>query len=237
MRARVLAVAVLLLVAGCSTNGGGPATNTSSAPSATPHSSSASPTTSATSSPPSKPPPTAPPPANAPINDVIAWIQAGAAANPADFHSATRDGDVTQLPHGDVAFTGPSTSDVVRCMTDSTAGNGDLACLIKLANPPPRPADAYGHWEPGWIEFDGATLTVGGVHGDPGRFVNGDGPPLPYGKALKFGDYQCRSDPTGVYCVNYAHLSAVRIGNGEVQPLGCLQSAPSPPDVGMKFSC
>jgi hypothetical protein len=225
MRATALAVAVLLLVAACSKNVGGQSQPRSSTPSAPPHTSSAAPSTSQPPPQPGLPAPTAP------ISEVTAWIQAGEPADAAGFHSATRDGDVTQLQDGDVAFTSPSGK--TRCMFVT----GDLACLVKLVNPPPQPADVYGQWLPGWIEFDGTTLTVGSVHGDPGRFIYGDGAQLPYGEALKFGDYQCRSDQTGVFCVNYAHLSAVRISDTGVQQFGCLQPVPAPPDIGVKFSC
>ena len=39
----------------------------------------------------------APPAAGAQISDVIAWIEAGHPADPARYHSATRDGVTTQL--------------------------------------------------------------------------------------------------------------------------------------------
>ena len=229
MRAWAVAVAVFLLVAGCSKDLGGQPQARSSTPGAITRSSSAAPTTS------KPPPPQGAPPAGAPIADVIAWIAAGDPADPAAFHSATREGDVTQLQNGDVAFTTPSGK--ANCMTDSMFSTGDLACLAKLVNPPAQPADTYGQWTPGWIAFDGPTLTVGSVHGDPGRFIYGEGPQLPYGKALKFGDFQCRSDQTGVFCVNYARQSAARISDTGVEPFGCLQPVPPPPDIGLKFSC
>ncbi|HUO39601.1 MAG TPA: hypothetical protein VMU34_17960, partial [Mycobacterium sp.] len=178
--------------------------------------------------------PTAPPGPDTPVAAVIAWIQAGKPADGSAYHSATRDGVTTPLGD-DVAFTTPSkTSD---CMTDSRYSGGALACLVKLDNPPPRPPDAYTQWVGGWVDFDGASITVGGLHGDPGRFTAGDGPQLPYGASLKFGDYQCRSDAAGLYCVNYAHQSAARFSNAGIVAFGCAKQAAPPPDVGESYVC
>ena len=69
-------------------------------------------------------------------------------------------------------------------MTDSKSSAGALACLVDLKNPPPRPEDAYGEWKGGWIDYDGMSVRVGSVHGDPGRFAAGSGPELPYGQSL-----------------------------------------------------
>jgi hypothetical protein len=231
MRIPALAVVALVLVAGCSHGA-------TSRPQPSPTRAAPTPTTSTTppttTTPTTKPPP-GPPAAGAPIADVIAWIQAGVPADAAPYHSVTRDGTPTPLQNNDVAFTTPAAK--TTCMTDSTFSNGDLACLLQLTNPPPRPQAIEGQWVPGWIEFDGMTVTVGSVHGDPGRFVYGDGPQLPYGKSLRFGDYQCRSDPTGLFCVNYAHQSAAWISDAGVAPFGCLEKIAPPPDIGEKFSC
>ena len=83
----------------------------------------------------------------------------------------------------------------------------------------------------------GPSIEIGSAHGDPGRFVNGTGPELPYGEALAFGDYRCRSDPAGLYCVNYAHQSAARFSDAGIVPFGCLQKVTPPPDIGEKYSC
>jgi hypothetical protein len=122
-------------------------------------------------------------------------------------------------------------------MTDSKYRGGTLACLVKLIDPPPRPADAATEWIGGWVDFDGASITVGGLHGDPGRFTAGDGPPLPSGGALKFGDYQCRADQAGLYCVNYAHQSAARFSEAGIVAFGCAKQVTPPSDVGEKFVC
>jgi hypothetical protein len=83
----------------------------------------------------------------------------------------------------------------------------------------------------------GGTLDVGSAHGDPGRFVKGTGPQLPYGQSLNFGDYRCRSDQSGLFCVNYAHQSAAGFSDAGIEPFGCLQRVDAPADIGEKFSC
>jgi hypothetical protein len=168
------------------------------------------------------------------MRDVIAWVEAGQAADPTPYHSATRDGATTDLGD-DVAFVTPSGK--TNCMTDSKYSAGALACLVDLTNPPPRPEDAYGQWKGGWIDYDGMSVQIGSVHGDPGRFSAGSGPELPYGQSLAFGDYRCRSDQAGLVCVNYAHQSAARFSDAGVQVFGCLQPATAPPQIGQMFSC
>lgn len=190
--------------------------------------------------PPSRPPaptpkaaPNTPPPAGAPVADVIAWVEAGTPADPGGFHSATRDGTATNLGT-DIAFT---TSSGANCMTDK-GFSGALACLIHLTSPPPQPADTYGHWVGGWVDFEGPTAEVGSVHGDPGRFNTGTGPKLKDGQSLRFGDYQCRADATGPVCVNYARRTAVRFSNTGIQTFGCLTPVlPAPDGFGLKFAC
>ncbi|MCH9730718.1 MAG: hypothetical protein K0U84_13775, partial [Actinomycetia bacterium] len=94
-----------------------------------------------------------------------------------------------------------------------------------------------GVWKPGWADYSGATAQLGSLHGDPGPFVKGVGPRLPEGQSLAFGDDHCRSDATGLLCVNYAHRSAVRISVAGLAPFGCLQPAAPPPQVAEMFSC
>jgi hypothetical protein len=168
------------------------------------------------------------------IGDVIAFIEAGRAADPAAFHEATRGGATTQLGE-DVAFTTPSGKS--NCMTDSKNFGGALACLVDLTDPPKQPADVYGQWKGGWVDFPGPNIEVGSAHGDPGRFIAGTGPALGYGSTLAFGDYRCRSDPAGLYCVNYAHQTAARFSDAGIVPFGCLQKVTPPSDIGERFSC
>ena len=223
-------IAASVLVAGCSHGVGGEAQKSQPSLSARPSTTrSATPTTS--------PPPSAPkqaPGPGAPIADVIAWIQAGSPADPGAYRVATRSGETTQLGD-DVAFITPSTK--ANCMTDSKFSGGDLACLLKLTNPPPPPADVYGQWKGNWVDYDGKSIRIGSVHGDPGRFSAGSGPELPYGQALAFGDYRCRSDPAGLFCVNYAHQSAARFSDSGVEPFGCLKPMAPYPQIGEMFGC
>lgn len=225
MRIAVL-LAVSLLVVGCSHTASDQSrqTNTTSPPTTT----AATPSVAKPSAPSSAPGP------GAPISDVIAWIEAAGPADAAHYHSATRDGATTKLGD-DIAFTAPTGK--VTCMTDSKHTGSALECLVDLSDPPPRPATAYGEWKGGWVDFDGSGLQVGSARGDPGPFINGDGPELPDGQSLSFGDFRCRADQVGVFCVNYAHRSAVRLAAAGVEPFGCLQSVPAPDGAGEKFSC
>lgn len=217
-----------VLVAGCSSTTGGQAERIEPIP---PASSSAPSRTTTT---PSTTKPATPPAPGAPVADVVAWIEAGEPADAAQFHVATRDGETTQLGE-DVAFTTPSGK--TSCMTDANYSEGALACLVDLLDPPQRPADAYGEWKGGWVDYDGSSVTVGSVHGDPGRFVAGEGPELPYGRVLAFGDYRCRSDSAGLFCVNYANQTAVKFFDAGIEPFGCLRPVTAPPQTGEKFSC
>ncbi len=223
-------IAVSLLAAGCSHTVGGNSEQTQT-------SSGASPSTTAPSAGKSPPPSTAPT-AGASISDVIGWIEAGHPVDPAHYHSATRDGTTTPLGD-DIAFTAGAGlgAGKASCTTDVKHTGGALACLVSLSNPPPQPDTAYGKWQGGWVDFDGTKLQVGAARADPGPFVNGDGPELANGDTLSFGDYRCRADQAGLFCVNYAHQSAARLAPAGVQPFGCLRSVPPPDGVGIAFSC
>lgn len=174
------------------------------------------------------------PSAKAPISDVIGWIEAGHHADPGRYHSATREGVTTPLG-ADIAFSAVAGKN--SCMTDSRHTAGALLCLVSLTNPPPAPPTAYGAWQGGWVTFDGQNLQVGAARADPGPFLNGNGPELANGDSLSFGDYRCRADQTGLYCVNYAHQSAARLSPAGVEPFGCLRPAPAPDGIGTAFSC
>jgi hypothetical protein len=233
MRVVVLTTAITatLLLAGCSASGGGQAVQGSKlTPTVRAPAPSTTPSPSATSSP--RTTTTAAPAANAPIPAVTAWLDAAKPVDTGGFHTATRDGVATQLGTG-LAFVTPSGK--TQCMTDSANG-GALACLVDLTHPPARPSDSYGKWIGGWVDFDGTSLQVGSSHADPGRFALGTGARLDYGTSLRFGDYQCRSDPAGLVCVNYAHQTGVRMADAGTEPLGCLQKV-SDPTVGLKYTC
>jgi len=222
--AALIAVSFLAagLVAGCSHAGSGQSGQppTSTQPVSTP---SAAPT---------------PPAAGTAISDVIAWIEGGHPADPTRYHAVTRDGVTTPLGN-DLAFTvaaGPPGRPVV-CMTDSKHTGGALTCLVELASPPPRPETAYGEWKGGWVDFDGMKLQIGAARGDPGPFVDGNGSQLANGDSLSYDDYRCRADQVGLFCVNYAHQSAVRFSSAGIEQFGCLRSVPAPDGVGTAFSC
>jgi hypothetical protein len=169
----------------------------------------------------------------APISDVIRWIEAGKPVDPGGFHSASRDGATVALGN-EVAFVTAGTE--ANCVTNSYL-DGALSCLVKLTDPPPRPEALDGMWKGNWIDFAGTTLDVGSTHGDPGPFVNGTGAELASGQTLSFGDYRCRADVVGLFCVNYAHQSAVAMSAAGVEPFGCLQAATPPQGIGRHFSC
>lgn len=227
-------LALPVLVAACSHTGGGQSAQTSN-PTTTVTGSSPTATVSRGGKPPAA---STPPTAGAPISDVIAWIEAGRPADPAGYHSVTREGVTTPLG-SDIAFTvasAPPGRPVV-CTTDSKHTGDTLTCLVDLVYPPPRPDTAYGEWKGGWVDFDGMKLQVGAARGDPGPFVNGDGPELASGTTLSYDDYRCRADQAGLYCVNYAHQSAVRFSSAGIQQFGCLRPVPPPDGVGISFSC
>jgi hypothetical protein len=223
-------MAASVLVGGCSQGVGGDAEQTNpslSAPSRTTASTPSTTTPTATT-------PPKPPEPGAQIADVIRFVEAGQAADVAQFHTATREGTATQLGE-DVAFTTPSGKS--QCMTDSKYSGGALACLVDLTIPPLRPPDVYGEWKGGWVDFAGPSIEIGSAHGDPGRFASGRGPQLPYGQSLAFSDYRCRSDAAGLYCVNYANQSAARFSDAGIVPFGCLQKVTPPAGIGEKYSC
>lgn len=224
----MLATAVLLT--GCSPGSGGQTQPGSAIPSATAPGSTR---TSVATRAPTTPPAARPPGAAATVAEVITWIEAATPVAADGFHTVSRDGAVTEL--GDrVAFVTPS--GVAKCVTDDRA-EGALTCLVQLGDPPPRPAEVYGEWKGGWVDYPGAALTVGSAHADAGPFATGFGAELPHGRALAFGDYRCRTDESGLFCVNYAHRSAVKLGAAGVHAFGCLRQQPPPPDVGVRFSC
>src|SRR5699024_6594917 len=134
-------IAASVLLAGCSLGVGGQTDQADPTLSVPPSTTDTSPTTTTTS-----PVPSEPPSVGALVADVIRWIEAGTPADAAQYHSATREGTTTDLCE-DVAFTTPSGT--ANCMTDARF-DGALACLVDLRNPPPRPAEVYGEWIPGW---------------------------------------------------------------------------------------
>lgn len=173
------------------------------------------------------------PPAGAPVSEVIGWVEAAAPVDGADFRVAMRNGTTTSLG-ADTAFT---TATGTSCMTDAKRVAGGLACLVNLTDPPKQPPDAYGAWKGGWVDFDGTAVRIGSAHGDPGRFSAGQGPPLPPGGSLSFGDFRCRTDDTVLVCVNYAHQTAVRYSDAGIDAYGCTRQDPPQAGVGIQYAC
>jgi hypothetical protein len=228
-----LLIAASALVAGCSSG-------TDGSVGTTPQSSTSGAATSATSTKAPSPTstgsslaPTSPPASGAAVGDVIQWIEAGTPASDADFRTMTRAGVSTPLGDG-VAFTTAGTE--ANCVTDDHQ-NGALACLVKFTDPPPRPAGMETAWKGNWVDFPGTTVDVGSPHGDPGPFAYGTGAELRAGQSLAFGDYRCRADAAGLFCVDYAHQTAVKLSAGGVEAFGCLRKVAPPADIGIRFGC
>lgn len=186
----------------------------------------------ATTNPPaSTPAPTRSPAPGAPIAEVTRWVDAGKAVPAEKFGSVSRDGATTDV-HG-VAFT----TDTVSCISSAQYNDGALACLVKLTNPPPKPPDAYTMWKGNWVDFDGTSVNIGSLHGDPGPFGDGSGPGLAQGETLTFHDFACRADGDAVVCVNHAHQAAARMRPAGVDGFGCLAPATAPLDIGIRLAC
>ncbi|ORB59684.1 hypothetical protein BST43_06770 [Mycobacteroides saopaulense] len=221
---------LIFLVAGCAshTRQGTP---TSSGASSVSTLSQTPPTTPTTSSAPAPGP-------GASVESVTRWIEAGDPVDPEEFRTVDQDGVPSQLSDGEVAFREPGDLGprvIGGCIT-AFKYKAPLSCLPGIRNAPPRPRDLPGEWIAGWVNFDGASVTLGSLHGDPGPFTAGVGLPLEYGKRLKFADYQCRSDAKGLYCVNYPHHSAVRLGD-ELVVFGCTKRAIPPRGIGVQYDC
>ncbi|WP_029117549.1 hypothetical protein [Mycobacterium sp. URHB0044] len=226
----VLIVATSALVAGCSATAGDEqrpsSAPTTSSPSATVSTISKAPGTRTSA-------PNTPPATGTAIADVIRWIEAARPADVGAYHSVTRDGVTTDL--GDqVAFITAGTE--TNCLTNRYQ-DGALSCLVKLTNPPPRPPGIETGWKNNWVDFVGTSVDVGSPHGDPGPFGDGTGAELPSGQSLAFGDYRCRADAGAVFCVNYAHQTAVKLSAAGVGGFGCLREATPPAGIGLRLSC
>jgi hypothetical protein len=173
------------------------------------------------------------PEGDAPVQEVIDWVEAGPPVDGADFRVAFRNGATTNLDQ-DTAFT---TTSGISCMTETKRGAGGVACLVDLIDPPPQPPDVYGVWKGGWVDFDGSGVRVGSAHGDPGRFSAGQGPPLPVGGSLSFGDFRCRTDTAALVCVNYANQTAVRYSEDGIDAYGCTRQTPPQSGIGIEYGC
>ncbi len=173
---------------------------------------------------------------DAPPAAVIAWIEAGNPVRATDFQTVIRDGVTKTLQPGEVAFRPPGPLAPRALAGCIRRWEPRLSCLPALHDAPQRPTDLPGQWIANWVDFDGATVSVGSVHGDPGVFNDGAGLPLAYGDTLKFGDYQCRSDPAGLYCANTAYRTVIRLSD-TVTVLGCSRQATPPYRIGAQYYC
>ena len=229
MRIAVL-IAASVLVGGCSQGVGGDAQQTEPSPSAPTRTTMSTPrTTTPTSTTPAKPPE-----AGAEIADVITFIEAGHPAERVSFTPRPGTATTTQLGD-DVAFTTPSGTS--NCMTDSKNSAARWRVWWISPIPPLQPPDVYGQWKGNWVDFAGPSIEIGSAHGDPGRFVSGTGPELPYGRPSPSATTAAASDAAGLYCVNYAHQSAARFSDAGVVRFGCLQKVTPPAEIGEKYSC
>jgi hypothetical protein len=235
MRIAVL-IAVSALVAGCSQHPAGQTGATQLTPISPSHGSArtgASPSGTSSASSPAASANAEPPAAGASAAEAIAWVQAGPPVDDADFRVALRNGATVSLGE-DTAFTTPFGT---TCMTDLKRVASGLACLVNLTDPPPQPPDVYGVWKGGWVDFDGAGVRVGSAHGDPGRFNVGNGPPLPPGGSVSFGDFRCRTDASVLVCANYARQTAVRYSDDGIEVFGCSRQNPPQAGIGIQYSC
>jgi len=228
MRIPVL-FAASLLVAGCSQISGTPPRATQLTP-VTPSRAAGSLPTASTGQP--RTSSSAPAP-GAPVAEAIAWVEAAGPVDGADFRVALRGGTTTPLGD-DVAFTTPSG---ISCMTDAKHGSPGLACLVNLIDPPPQPADVYGAWKGGRVDFDGDSVEVGSAHGDPGRFAAGQGAPLPVDRSLSFGDFRCRTDTSALVCVNFARRTAVYYSDAGIDTFGCARQSTPSAGIGVQYTC
>lgn len=170
---------------------------------------------------------------------VLTWIEAAQLVDTANFNTVELDGTTTDLGVGEVAFRLPATVPY-RTLTGCVSYHWttqQFSCLGGVRNAPPQPPGMHGEWIPSWVDFDGKTVDIGSLHGDPGPFNNSNGRPLEYGTRIKFGDYQCRSDPAGMYCANYPHHSAIQLWGTSFIAFGCNKDLTAPHGVGERFTC
>lgn len=227
-----LVIAASALVAACSAGNGTDIGRTPlSVPAKTTESARTTVARPTTTTPTTRPPVAAAPGTGADVAEIIDWIEAGRPAAPESFGTVTRDGVSTTVDG--VAFS----TDTVNCTATAAYRDGALACLVDLDDPPPRPPDAVSVWKGNWVEFDGPTVQIGAVRGDPGPFGDGAGATLPTGESITFGDVRCRADTAAVWCVDHAYRSAVRMGADGVDGFGCLTAAQAPPGIGIRLSC
>jgi hypothetical protein len=153
---------------------------------------------------PSEPPTTsttstaAPAPA-APSTDARTKVNSADPVDPAEYHSADwgGQGQLYSSPGGGVFFQTPSGHIVC-----NWGGGGDgLVCGAKnRGNPPPEDPSCHLSWITDYVNIgsNGVLngMCVGGIMTPYGAVV------LPYGKVLRFNDFGCLSEQSGVTCVS-----------------------------------
>ncbi|WP_159849878.1 hypothetical protein [Nocardia sp. CY41] len=170
--------------------------------------------------------------------DRIAWVRQG---NPVDlgaFHSARLDGGPATDLRDDIAFTSPTGK--ISCITGTALKMDGFDCMVELKDPAPAPGEGFGNWFGGYVTYSGSRMTVGQFRGDPGLFIHGEGPTLPYDSTVTFGDYLCRLATTGLTCVDPTKGTGVQMSSEGVVPLGCLREVPAAerePAVGRAYAC
>ncbi|WP_280395282.1 hypothetical protein [Nocardia brasiliensis] len=172
------------------------------------------------------------------LNERIAWVRAGSAADVGQYRSVTTEGRPATALNGDIAFTSPSGK--ISCITGTEYGIDGLNCVVKLKSPIPKPGEGFGNWDGGYVNYTGTKLTVGQFRGDPGLFINGNGQTLPYDSTLTFDDYTCRIATSGLTCVNPTDRSGVQMSDDGIVALGCLREVPAAQresSVGQAFGC
>ncbi|MEU2179036.1 hypothetical protein ABZ552_32915 [Nocardia sp. NPDC019219] len=175
---------------------------------------------------------------NGDLRDRIEWVRQGSPVDLARFHQVQLAGGPATDLAADIAFVSPTHK--ISCITGVEFGFDGFDCMVELQEPAPAPGEGYGQWFGGYVTYSGQRLTVGQFRGDPGLFINGEGPTLPYDSTVAFGEYLCRLATTGLTCVHPAQRTGVQLSSADVVPLGCLREVPEAerePAVGRAYAC
>ncbi|WP_156920303.1 hypothetical protein [Segniliparus rugosus] len=220
-----------LLLASCSPSGNQPKlTITSMVTVASAPAASDNPPTSSSAAAPEPPSP------GAAFDQVAAWVESAPEAAASNYRTGTDyEGKKHSLDHGELAFTSPSQK--ITCY-----GSGGLYCSVDFQNPLPKPPTAYGNWLPGIVIFSDDGLHIGQGRGDPPTFYfTGNGPELPYGQKISFGEdgnrYTCRMEQSGLTCVNKAQGSGALLSDQGVVPYGCLRESAEVGNSAKAYKC
>ncbi|UGT42767.1 hypothetical protein LTV02_04965 [Nocardia yamanashiensis] len=154
---------------------------------------------------------------NAPIAELLTWIQSGTPTDTTTYRLKSSDIDAP-----DAAFTTPDRK--TSCWVQLTRHPADaLACTTDFQHPEPAPTAASwdrnpAPWQPNYVELHDVDFSIG----SGSRPQSHTGPVLPYGSKFEDGDYVCRIDrSTGTYCVNTLAHTGIRISESGVHSFGC----------------